>query len=223
MGKILSQEEIKQRLLRLSNLERLHGEQKARLDFLEKELALKDKIIEQQNKIIEDLKLQLEELKIKVYGRKKDRDDDDNNPKPPKDKVIRTKKSYRRPIPKEGEVTEARHYGVDFCPDCGAKIINKKTTVFYEEDIPIAIKKKVIRHEVEKGYCPYCKVWHRASQSQSNLGAAGSEIYLLSFLCLPLVFFLCAEPAPEYLSNQGFTGISLQDHGAGGHASASFL
>jgi hypothetical protein len=164
MGKELSQEEIRQRLVRLNNVERLHREQKATIALLRKEnKELKEKLAS-RDKIIEDLKLQIEELEIKVYGKKKDRDNNDDNPEPPKEEVIRTKESYQRPVPKEEEITETRRHRIELCPDCGAETINKETAVFYEEDIPIAVKKIVIKHEVEKGYCPCCKAWHQTKE-----------------------------------------------------------
>lgn len=170
MSRRLSQDEIKQRLVRLSNLERLHEEQEVRLDFFQKELLLRDKMIEERDRIIEDLRLQVEELRIKVYGKKKDRDSDDDDPKPPREKIVRTKESYRRPIPED--ITETRRHDAPSCPDCGGKITDKRTIVYYEEDIPITVKKIAIRHEVERGYCPHCRKWHQGK------GLPGAKVIL---------------------------------------------
>lgn len=72
----LSKEEIKHRLLRLRNLERLHKEQKQRINHLtaenkqlkERVLYLESVVLKQQ-KTIEDLMLRLEELKTMVFGK----------------------------------------------------------------------------------------------------------------------------------------------------------
>jgi len=183
MGKQLSQQEIKQRLVRLNNLERLYGEQKSANDFLRREnKELREKIVLQQ-KLIEDLNLQLEELRIKVFGKKKKSDDSDN-PKPPEEKIPRTKDSYKRPIPKE--ITETKRHTIDAC-SCGTETIHKEVIVFYEEDIPVPVQKIVIRHEVEKAYCPHCKKWLRGMPLPNSGVILGPNIqkYIcyLSIIC----------------------------------------
>ncbi|HCX89129.1 MAG TPA: hypothetical protein DHT43_01150, partial [Deltaproteobacteria bacterium] len=107
----LSDEEIRKRLIELRNLKYLYGKAKKRIasqdktiKFLKlrvKELEEKDK---QKDKIIESLMLQLEDIKIKVFGKKNNKDDknDDATPKTPKP---RDNSSYQRRIPNDSEVT----------------------------------------------------------------------------------------------------------------------
>jgi transposase len=162
----LSKEEVKKRLIRLRNLERLHIEQKMRVGLLEEQVKLlkeENHLLKTTNeslvKTIEDFKLQIEELRVMVFGKKKKtKDIDDDDLIPPKEKIIRTNDSYKRPTPKDDEVTEVKNYPLNHCK-CGTKITKKKMVVFYEEDITIPIKKIVRKYIVEKSYCPHCKCW----------------------------------------------------------------
>jgi hypothetical protein len=167
MSKIgLSKKEIKNRLIRLRNLERLHTEQKYRNEGLvlkNRELTARifhlESVVAEQQKTIEDFKLQIEELRTMVFGKKKKiKDINDDDLIPPKEKAERTSDSYKRPLPKESEVTEIKHHPLNQCA-CGTKTTKKKIAVFFEEDIPIPAKKIVKKHVVEKSYCPNCKKW----------------------------------------------------------------
>lgn len=161
----LPPEEIKKRLIRLRNLEYLHERQRFKIWHLrdenrefKKEIAALKAVVGEQQKTIDDLKLQIEELRTMVFGRKKKRDSNDDDLVPPNEKVGRTPDSYKRPIPKDEEVTEIKSHTLHHC-SCGTEMIRKQTIVFYEEDIPIPAKKVVRKHTVEKAYCPKCKRW----------------------------------------------------------------
>jgi len=161
MSKIgLSKEEIKKRLIRLRNLERLHKEQKLRIgQFVsekrefKKEIGRLKVIVSEQQRTIDDMKLQIEELRVMVFGKKKKTNDiDDDDIIPPEEKIPRSIDSYKRPIPKDEEVTEIKNHPLNHCK-CGTETTKKKTVIFYEEDIPVPAKKIVRKHVVEKGYC----------------------------------------------------------------------
>ncbi len=117
----LSKIEIKKRLIRLQNLERLHTQQKRRVGFLEEEIKLlkeENQLLrltnESLSKTIEDFKLQIEELRVMVFGKKKKKEEiDDEDLTPPKEKIPRTNDSYKRLIPKENELTEIKHHPLD--------------------------------------------------------------------------------------------------------------
>lgn len=166
-GLPLTQEEIKNRLIRLHNIERLYENQKKRIGLQEKlikELKRENSLLKKMNDelrvILEDFKLQIEELRVMVFGKKKEKEEiNDDDLTPPKEKIQRTSDSYKRPIPSDSEVTETRHHPLNQC-SCGEKTTKKKTVIFYEEDIPIPSKKIVRKHIVEKAYCPKCKKWN---------------------------------------------------------------
>ena len=101
----LSEQEIKQRLIRLNNLEHLHAEAIKRNTRQSKQIKLLKQqvhLLQEQNKeLIETNKkfsLQLEELRTKVFGKKKKNNDKNNRPKGGK-KIERLSSSYQRPIP----------------------------------------------------------------------------------------------------------------------------
>ena len=156
--KTLSPEEIKQRLIRLANLERLHLKAKERIVSLEKEnqrLKVRIKELEDQNKDqgakIEALSFQFEQIKNKLFGKK-----------PIANRIIqknRKKKrdifSYQRPIPKQ--ITDTQNHLIENCIHCNQTFKEKRIKVFFEEDIPLPVQKLVIRHEVEVGYCRRCR------------------------------------------------------------------
>lgn len=166
MGKIgLPEKEVKNRLIRLRNLERLHLEQKQRNEQLVIEnkslrarVSYLESIVAEQQKTIEDFKLQIEEFRVMVFGKKKKTKEIDDDLNPPKEKITRSNDSYKRPVPKDSEVTEIKHHPFSQC-SCGAETTKKKIVIFYEEDIPIPAKKIVRKYVVEKSYCPDCKKW----------------------------------------------------------------
>jgi len=178
-GLPLTQEEVKKRLIRLRNVERLYTEQKVRVGLLEEEIKLlkeENHLLRSTNeslsKTIEDFKLQIEELRVMVFGKKKKKEEvDDDDLTPPKEKVQRTSDSYKRPVPKDEEITETKNHPIDQCK-CGEKMTKKKTVVFYEEDIPIPARKIVRKHIVEKAYCANCKKW------QTSIPLPASKVIL---------------------------------------------
>jgi len=157
----LSDKEINQRLIRLRNLERLYAEARKRIVFLEKEnrfLRLKVKELEDRDKdkdrMIESLMLQMEEIKIKVFGKKKDKN---NEPPKERQKADRDSSSYKRPIP--SEITRTENHLIDKCFICDTSLIRKRIVIYYEEDIVFDRQKESIKHNVEQGYCHNCKKW----------------------------------------------------------------
>jgi len=150
--------EIKKRLIRLSNLERLHTIARARIVFLEKEnkeLKLRIKELEDRNTDlngrIESMAFQLEQIKIKIFGKKPILERVARK----REKKIRDIFSYRRPVPTQ--VTKIEQHPIESCVHCKQILKHKHIKVFFEEDIPLPIQKSVIRHEVEVGYCNSCK------------------------------------------------------------------
>lgn len=159
----LSEQEVKKRLVRLNNLERLYPKARTRIASLGQEVKVLKATMAAQQKTIEDLKLQMEELRTIVFKRKKppaNRGNDHGNPLSPPAKP-RTPDSYQRPIPKDNEVTDTHPHPINQC-DCGSAISKKRMRIFYEEDIPIPVRKTITKHIVEQGYCPACQKWKSA-------------------------------------------------------------
>jgi len=175
----LTENEIQRRSQEWRNIKVLHGKAaernkklKKKINTLEEEILKKDRIIFEQLEVLETLQLQVEELRQIVFGRGRKKDDDDTDgdfrlKKENKEKEERSKDSYKRPVPDGEDVTAHEYHRLPpSCPDCGTNLQDKETIVFHEEDIPLPDKKtklkRVIKHHVEKGWCPACRKWHTA-------------------------------------------------------------
>lgn len=174
--KVLSEQEIQQRLTRLRNLERLYGTARERIVFLEKEnryLKLKIKELEDKdndkNQRIEAMSFQLEQIKIKLFGKKPT-----SHLVIPKEKKKRDTFSYIRSVPKY--ITKTEVHPINDCIHCNQALNNKLIKVFFEEDIPLPIQKIVIKHEVEVGYCISCKRQSSGISIPSKKSILGNNI-----------------------------------------------
>jgi transposase len=162
MSRALTQEEITRRLIRLNNLEYLYKRQGVTLlrlknenRELRRELVRLTSFSNEQQKTITDLSLLVEELRTIVFGKKKKPQDSDEVTLP-QARITRTNDSYKRPIPKDSEVTETVYHPENAC-ECGEVLVNQRTVTFYEEDIPVPTTKVVRKHIAHKGYCTTCR------------------------------------------------------------------
>lgn len=164
----LPPQEIKKRLIRLRNLEYLHEQQRFKIWHLRDEnRALKKEVVAlkammgEQQKTIDGLKLQIEELRTMVFGRKrkKEENDFDDTPPAPRERAPRAPDSYKRPLPNERAVTDTKTHAIDACTLCQGRFSERDTVTYFEEDIPLPQKKRIIKHTIEKGYCESCKRW----------------------------------------------------------------
>lgn len=147
----LTDNEIKDRMVELVNLRKLHKGARDRVMILEKEnkeLKIRVDVLEQENKSLKrelsDIKYQLMELQTIIFKKKtkiSSSFDDDEEPKPP---VERSKESYKRPIPKDSEVTKTIYHPLE------RSIGKTRTKIFYIEDVPLDIKKIVTKYVVEQ-------------------------------------------------------------------------
>lgn len=149
----LSHNEIKTRMVELSNLRTLHEKARNRVVTLEKEnkeLKIRVSVLEDENKNLKrelsDIKYQLTELQTIIFKKKKkliSPFDDDENKEPPAQRVS---DSYKRPIPKDSEVTKTVFHPLKRAHG------KTRTKIFFVEDIPLDLKKIVIKYEVEQEY-----------------------------------------------------------------------
>ena len=145
MSNSLTNWEIKKRLIRLTNLEKLHSAQlKRNKKLLQENKRFKERVTiletsdKEKNKIIETLKLQIEELQRIVFGKKNknqnnksDKNTDiDSKDKRNKENNERTVDSYKRKTPKEEEITNKEERKINICPDCETPLSKKETKIF---------------------------------------------------------------------------------------------
>ena len=181
--KRLTDSEIKRRLIRGRNLERLYAQARKRIEALETEnRQLKQRIKELENQNhdlnnrMETLSFQFEQIKIKVFGKKPTLERESVR----EEKKDRDISSYRRSIP--NQITETKTHPVNECAHCHGILKGKTTRVFFEEDIPLPIQKVVIKHEVEVGYCGVCRQQSSGIFIPSKKSILGDNIK--KYICL---------------------------------------
>ena len=190
----LTDGEIKRRMTEWRNIKVLYTLAKKTIKLMKKEkglmqkrIEMQDQTLQQQAEALETFKLRIEELEQIVFGRKKKKKDDDDDlfrPKKEKEKPKkRSKDSYKRTTPDEEDITAHEHHQLDTnCLDCGSNLQDKETVEFYEEDIPLPDKetklKQVVKHHVEKGYCPHCRKWHTAYPLPTAKVILGNKVRL---------------------------------------------
>ncbi|HEY1644904.1 MAG TPA: IS66 family transposase, partial [Candidatus Saccharimonadales bacterium] len=188
MAKKLSEAEIDKRLVRLTNLERLHVQDqrtkaglRARIKQLESERA-EDKAYFQS--IIETQAAQIAELQTMVFGRKNRFRS--GGKRPPTGKP-RDAASYRRPTPPENEITAEEHHAVAACNHCGGPLVDKETYTRYVEDIILAALdnlakcKTATKHTIERGYCIPCGKYSSALDLRGQDVSLGPVVR--SYIC----------------------------------------
>lgn len=188
----LAETTIRQRLIEWRNLKRLHAEQKERNQKLEAELReLKVRYehdLAKRDQLIEKLLLRIGDLEKMVFGEKKNQDGSSSNQsssggnRPSKQR--RAKDTYRRPTPKDEEVTTTKHHPVTACKHCGGVLSRLEEVTRYVEDIILPqllnqLTKTVTKHVIERGYCPRCGVWTAAQDARGQLVSLGQNIKLL--------------------------------------------
>lgn len=189
MPKQLSDAEIKQRLVRLTNLERLHvKDQQIKAELRAENKQLKAQIADMAvrfERIVETQAARIEELETMVFGRKKrPRSGSSHKPsgKPPRNAA-----SYRRPTPPEDEITGEEHHPIDACNHCGGPLTDKEEHVRFIEDIiltalnDLAQLKTVEKHTVERGYCIPCGKYSSARDLRGQTVTLGPLVR--SFVC----------------------------------------
>jgi hypothetical protein len=141
----------------------------AKRDLIIKEL--RNEVKELRSKL-EDVSYQFEQLKTIIFKKKGviKRTLDDDNEKPPK--VTRTKESYTRVIPQEGEITAIITHTRD-----DISYSKTRERIYYIEDIPLDTKKTVEKHIVTEYLCS--GTWIPASVLPSKKVILGDTIRMM--------------------------------------------
>lgn len=166
----LSEQEIKQRLIRLRNLEGLYVNLKNKYARLKEDYHKLKELVTLQAQVIEEQNLRIEELEKMVFGSKKKKKEKDNNHHNNSNNQLgnndkdyeRHSSSYRRSKPKDKEITNIKNYSFCSCPDCDTKLTRIKIIERYLEDIlPLKdwfkVLKKITKQRITTGYCQKCR------------------------------------------------------------------
>ena len=185
-----------------------------------KQLKLRIKELEDknndQNTKIESMAFQLEQIKIKIFGKKSILERVDHK----REKKIRDIFSYIRPLPTH--TTETKSHPVIECVHCHGTLKHKQIKVFFEEDIPLPIQKSVIRHEVEVGYCNFCKRQSSGMKIPSKKSILGQNIK--KYVCiLSIANRLSHSQIQEHLNDVFDVSVSIGEIGNILETEATFL
>lgn len=215
----LSLTEIRQRLQNLRNYERLNSEKNTRI----KKILEENKVLREENsqlkQQVETAFIRIGELEKMIFGRKKQRKDDDNNDSGDtslnvkKEVQPRSASSYQRPLPKQEEITNEEHLSVGGCKHCGGKLTRIEEVVRYIEDILLPklvrqIAKSVTKRTIEKGYCSKCGVWTAAEDLRGQAVSLGKHVRLL--VCYLVTILDCSYTQVKALFNDQYD-IKLSD------------
>lgn len=171
----LTKKEIKKRMIELRNLKKMYANAdqkrsslKEKNKLLKKQIAeltpLKTKVEKFQSEI-EKLKLRIEELERGKFRASRDsRKKSKILPKCKKTKKAdRTNESYRRPEPNPEDITDKLVLKVEFCPECGAELIDKQEHIHYVEDLKkreeiLKETLQIIKVTIESARCEFCNI-----------------------------------------------------------------
>ncbi len=141
----------------------------ARLKNENQKLRERISVLEEENLILkqklEKALLLIEELQRAVFGKKKKKQDNDKNDftgSNQRKKSARSNASYRRPLPKEEEITQEENHNERTCPHCQKNLIRLKKLEFFIEDILPPEEwfkklKQITRKRIIAGFCPNCQ------------------------------------------------------------------
>ena len=229
----LNETEIKKRLQKLSNYERVlypllkerSYKLRKKIQFLEEE----NRRLRGENKQMEKIQLELEELREMVYGKKQRERMNEKVPLPAKDSrkgempsQKRSPESYRRTIPDEKEITGEIRLEIDVCSDCGGKLTDTKEHIGYREDLEdlnLLLKnaKKVTKRIIESGYCNHCKKRKKVAEIPKQLVEIGRNTKAM-IVYLHVLLGLSHKETEEHLNvrygfniSEGMISRSLEE------------
>ncbi len=181
----LSEDEISRRLVRLTNLEKLHAQdQQTKAQLRAENKQLKAELADQRTyfeSIIETQAAQIAELQTMVFGRKP-KSGLPAKAKPAVIKQTRSNDSYRRPLPPASAITDYEHHPANNCHRCGHELTDKSEAIRYEEDIELAAldpridHKKVTEHTIETGWCTRCGQYSSAKDLRGQITTIGPNV-----------------------------------------------
>lgn len=201
-GQLTIEQRLRQTVTRLKNE---NVRLRERVVLLEKENAL----LREQ---VSDVLVQLEELQRKVFGKKwrkpPPRNEAQHTPSSP-----RTPESYRRPLPREEDITETRDFPLENCTECHTPLSDLKLIVRYQEDVfPLQewhkVLKRVEKHRITTGYCKHCDKRVSTVPISHHLVTLGGNVkQFVPYLCV--IQRMSFEQIKHFL--QDTTSLSVSD------------
>jgi transposase len=205
-GKKLTDEEIRKRLIRLTNLERLYAVQVAvNVELKAENKQLKGQMADMANRfevLFQKQQIRIAELEKMVFGKRPTMlppqapgsdgqgGTGASGTMPPKQP--RSAASFRRPVPRPEDVTVTTNHPACICASCGSPLARIRDHVRYVEDIvlpvldPTASAKTVTKQYVQSGWCTSCQV----TTYGDDIDLRGQQVVLGDNVRLLTTYFL---------------------------------
>lgn len=189
MGQALSQQEIKERLVRLSNVERLYAEARKRIERQDIRIKEQAQLIIKLQAMNEQLMIRVEQLEKMIFGSKRTKKDIGTVAQQGSATMVhesrhmpRSADSYRRIRPTNEEVTHEQYCAVLQCTHCHGPLTDLEEQVRYEEDIDLEMlrkAKKVVKYIIERGYCVRCGKYSSGKDLRGQEVVLGEGVRIL--------------------------------------------
>ena len=135
----LSKKEIKERLARLSNLERLYTEARKRIEQQDALISERAQLIKKLQEINEQLLIRVEQLEKMIFGSKRNKKGSNapdtagasTQSSHEASNRKRSPDSYRRSCPNDTEITETRYHAVKQCRHCALQLTDIEEHIRY--------------------------------------------------------------------------------------------
>jgi len=153
-GQLSIQDRQAQLITRLKNI---NQKQKDIIKDLKSELAAKEKQIFKLEEQLRDKEKQRQEMLARWY--KPNKKGEREEPRKPREQ------SYHRPNPPDSEVNEEHSFPICNCPICKKPLGNiADTSIKYEEDIDLALRKTVRKYIIHRYWCSRCQTFVRSGK-----------------------------------------------------------
>lgn len=192
----LSEQEIRNRFIRLRNLEMMYRGAKERITKLlteNKQLRTEKKTLKQ---LVQTKEAALKKLRDQLADKEVQRKEllgylyKENKKKENKEKRKQRDKVYHRPRPKDEDITERCTFSLKRCPMCRTHVGQAVDEVTkYEEDIDLRPRKTVKAYTVTRHWCPKCETFVKSQTphiQRIGLNVLGYILYARYRLRLPL-------------------------------------
>jgi transposase len=167
----LSENEIRQRLVKLRNLKMMHSKARQRVARLVSEvkqfkadkirlkqlIRVKDKTIRQLRDQLADKEAQRKELLGFLYQETKKKEGKQSRKK--------RQEAHHRPKPPDEDITDHQHFILKRCPMCRTQVGEAVDEVTkFEEDIDLRPRHTVKAYTITRHWCPKCETFVKSDQ-----------------------------------------------------------
>ena len=186
MPKKLSDIVVAQRMQELRNARRLLKDSRQREIAKDARIKQLETIVLNQQSTIDKQQIQIAELQTMVFGKKRRPPTGHHEPVNINSlQELRSKDSYRRPLPPASAITKEEPVPLSDTCSCGGRYTHITEHIRYEEDIPLPDLTKdyqahlVTKYVIERGVCRSCGKASAERELGGQIVSLGSNVRLL--------------------------------------------